>query len=148
MQRLNCNWLVRPWVHLQLPSIALLPLRIQVQYGCDAAVVNALITVIVQGKAAVITCRQGCRTCEDTPAGPALLFMNLEPLVNRAFGCMYSWESSHLTLRNYISPMQDDWLTHHWNLVCRFDHIAGRHCCTCIELHLDELAVQRQGWEV
>ena len=60
MQRLNCNWLVRPWVQLQLPSVALLPPRIQVQYGCDAAVVNALITVIVQGKAAVITCRQGC----------------------------------------------------------------------------------------
>ena len=46
--------------------------------------------------------------CEDTSEDPALLFLNLEPLVSLAFSCLYSWESSHFTLRKYISPMQDD----------------------------------------
>ena len=63
VRRRHSDRLMRPGVELQLPAVALLPVRIQVQDGSNAPVVQCLIAVVVQRKAAAIACMQHPRSC-------------------------------------------------------------------------------------
>ena len=59
----HCDRLMRPGVELQLPAVALAPVRVQVQDGGDAPAVDALIAVVVQREAAAVTCIKHSQPC-------------------------------------------------------------------------------------
>lgn len=128
VERCHCDRVMWPGVELQLPAFALPPARVQVQDGSEAPVVHALIAVVVQWKAAAVACMQHSQPC------------------SRCCCPLYSLYNYCMKVRIYqrLGTSKGKPLLPCSKLMFCMG-LAQSGCCTCVELHLCELLVQREA---